>query len=635
MRLKKIEIINYRCFESETIDIDDFLALVGANGAGKSTVLMALNVFFRNRSAPSDVVSLAEEDFFGRNTADPIQIRCTFDRLSEEAEAEFSDYFRQGGLIIEAEAIWDPGSRTAPVKQYGWRLVMESFRPWFEAMKAKASVADLREIYSGLRQEYPGLPDATTKVDMQAQLRSFEEANPTLCAQVRSEDQFYGFSKGVNRLSKYLQWVYVPAVKDPSEEQLESNRSALGGLVARGVRSHVDFTASIAEIKERADESYQEMLDQQAAALGQLEEGIQEALRNWALPGARIELRWGFDNARSVSIADPLAHARVGDSEFLGDIVRSGHGLQRSFMLALLQVLAQEGGGDDSTLLLGFEEPEMFQHPPQAKHLASLLHGGLGPNSQVILTTHSPHFVDVSSIDRVGRVTAQVGGAGASVSRTSFEELNSRISEALGQDPPPVSFFAAKVEQVVQPSIAELLFCARPVIVEGVEDVAYLTAGLHCYGMWEAFRAKGAHFVVAGGKTNLSRPLAIALDFGLDPRVVFDGDYTTANEPGKLAKHQRDNGCIRSLLGVDGDAVPNEMERTDRLMQFRDDLRIDCRSAVGDQIWDNAANEVISEFGLENVGQKNARLASLVVERLHGQGVVVEPLRQACEMIVS
>ena len=57
-------------------------------------------------------------------------------------------------------------------------------------------------------------------------LRDFEAARPEECELIPSEDQFYGFSRGANRLAKHVQWVYVPAVKEATSEQVEARNSA-------------------------------------------------------------------------------------------------------------------------------------------------------------------------------------------------------------------------------------------------------------------------------------------------------------------------------------------------------------------------------------------------------------------------
>ena len=89
---------------------------------------------------------------------------------------------------------------------------------------------ELRALYNGLRETYTDLPAPGTKEAMATALREFEAARPDECVLIPSEDQFYGFSKGVNRLARHVQWVYVPAVKDATTEQVEARNSALGKL---------------------------------------------------------------------------------------------------------------------------------------------------------------------------------------------------------------------------------------------------------------------------------------------------------------------------------------------------------------------------------------------------------------------
>jgi putative ATP-dependent endonuclease of OLD family len=72
MRIESVRIQNFRAFDDETIDFDDYTCLVGPNGGGKSTVLMALNVFFRySMDVATNLVLLDEEDFHARDTSSP------------------------------------------------------------------------------------------------------------------------------------------------------------------------------------------------------------------------------------------------------------------------------------------------------------------------------------------------------------------------------------------------------------------------------------------------------------------------------------------------------------------------------------------------------------------------------------
>ena len=193
MRIESVRIENFRSFEDATIPFNNYACLVGPNGAGKSTVLTALNFFFREtENLPTDLSQPAQEDFHGKNTSLPIRITVTFGGLSEEAQEDFSDYARQGRLIVAAVANYDAATGKAQVKQYGQRLGMRALSPFFEALDGGKRVGELKEIYGELRETYTDLPAPGTKDAMMASLREFEAARPDECELIPSEDQFCG-----------------------------------------------------------------------------------------------------------------------------------------------------------------------------------------------------------------------------------------------------------------------------------------------------------------------------------------------------------------------------------------------------------------------------------------------------------
>jgi energy-coupling factor transporter ATP-binding protein EcfA2 len=330
LKIASVRIENFRSFKDETVPFNDYACLVGPNGAGKSTVLTALNAFFRESDGlPTDLSQLDEEDFHCRGTDNPIRITVTFTDLSVKAKEDFVDYVRQDQLVVSAVAIFDENTRKAPVLQYGQRKAMRAFAPFFEAAKSGTRVADLKGLYNGIKEQFPELEAPGTKDAMIGALQQYESEHPGDCELIPSEDQFYGFSKGTNRLDKHIQWVYVPAVKDASSEQVEARNSALGKLLSRTVRSQTNFDESVKELRTGMQRQYQELLDGNQRFLDDISQSLQTRLSEWSHPDARLRLQWKQDPDKSVRVEEPWAHILAGEGDFEGELARFGHGLQR------------------------------------------------------------------------------------------------------------------------------------------------------------------------------------------------------------------------------------------------------------------------------------------------------------------
>lgn len=323
MKIESVRIQNFRSFEDETILFNDYTCLVGPNGAGKSSVLCALNIFFRNNSdSPTDLTKLDKEDFHNQHIENPIKITITFTCLSEEAENDLKEYFRQGKLIVSAVAEYDEASNYAEVKHYGQRLAMKDFAVFFEALGDKKSVAELKEKYQGIQKIHSELPSPGTKDQMVSALREYEEANPDKGELISSEDQFYGFSKGKNKLAPYIQWIYVPAVKDDSSEQIDSKNSVLAQLLSRTVRSKVNFDKTIKELRDKLTLEYQAMLGESQDKLKEIQTSLSARLASWAHPNADLFLEWRQDPEKTIKIEEPFAQISAKEGSFQGELSR-------------------------------------------------------------------------------------------------------------------------------------------------------------------------------------------------------------------------------------------------------------------------------------------------------------------------
>jgi len=195
----------------------------------------------------------------------------------------------------------------------------------------------------------------------------------------------------------------------------------------------------------------------------------------------------------------------------------------------------------------------------------------------------------------------------------------------------------ARLEQILQPSQRELFFSAVPTLVEGIEDVAFLSTQFHLIGKWDRFHALGCHFIPCNGKSSLSRPLAVARQLTIPSFVVFDGD---ADAPGKeIESHKHDNGCLLNLCQVDErvqEALPTKTYFGRSVVMWRTNIFKEVQAEVGSEVWDSAETRARERHHLcEDVRRKNSLLIALTLEQLDLIGVRSGLLTQACEGIIG
>lgn len=647
MRIESVSIKNLRCIKDSVANLGAYTCLVGPNGAGKSTLLHALNIFFRHvEDASTDVTSLTPEDFYMHDTTEPIEITVTFADLPAEAQADFKEYVRQGKLIVSCKATFDGKSNRAEVKQFGQRLGMAAFKPFFRAYGDGEPVGTLKAAFEQLESgsaELAAKNSKKTKDAMYQTLREFEAERAGECEVIPSEDQFYGVSKGKNLLEKYVQWIFIPAVKNACDEQSETKGGALGKLLARTVRAKLNFSATLQALVETARGQYQKMLDDNEAALNGVSEALQKRLAEWAHPAATLRVAWQQDSSKAVRVDQPLAGIVAGESGYEGSLVRFGHGFQRSYLLALLQELA---AGDDRTaptLILGCEEPELYQHPPQARHLAGVFEKLSQDNAQIVVTTHSPYFVSGKNFESVRMVRRCLADNSASISQYSYPQASARFAEVVGEPPKETSAALSKIHQALQPALNEMFFTQRLVLVEGLEDIAYIHSWLILTDRWEDYRRRGCHVVAADGKSEMIRPAIIAQGLGIPVFAVVDADGDKIEKPENRTRHHRDNAAlIRLFNGDENDLFPVTACWLDNFVMWPSDLAatvkrefIEALGVQGAEQFEHMRNEASLECGNAGGLSKNAVYIGNLLERLKGAAVTSQSLDQLCERIIT
>ena len=119
MIIRSIRIRHFRSVLDEEVEFGVLTSLVGANGAGKSAILHALRIFYE----PATPISV--EDFYDRDTSEPIVVGVTFADLSPEARQQFDPYVQADLLSVERVVIWD--GKKASGSYHGARLQARQF----------------------------------------------------------------------------------------------------------------------------------------------------------------------------------------------------------------------------------------------------------------------------------------------------------------------------------------------------------------------------------------------------------------------------------------------------------------------------------------------------------------------------
>jgi putative ATP-dependent endonuclease of OLD family len=606
MRISKVRVQGYRCIDDVTIDFDDLTALIGVGGVGKSAFHRAIEWFF-------DDTTLDEEDLHLPQGDDPVHadrliVTVSFASLSAGDRAGLGRY--GGSKITTFTRIGRPGE---PSMLSGTALVCRDFdaiRAETDGRKRRARFADFVEARG---EEFGFTKPAPSRVaEADIAMEEFERANPTRC-EVEEQDASHLFGWGGGpKLRDRFDYVLVGAALEASDAMGGARNSALSRLLS-GV-GDLDEQTEQAVVKLQAEaEAKMESLISSARKpdLIRIGESITERVRAY-VPGASVELD---DVIASPGRPQPRVVARVREGAgHPADVERQGHGLQRALIIAVLQALADTEAGlqlqegetsDPRSLMLAIEEPELYQHPLQARALAASLRSLANvpspekPRSlQISYSTHSPHFVHPALFENLRILRRGSDLATSQVSADSREVA--RIVADVGFDGDP----SDKMRKTLAASLGEAVFARAVLLCEGPTDAALIEA---VAGLSGGFDRVGIAVARCWGKEVIPLAFAILRQLKIPTYILFDGD---AGIDARLTAKDRVSRADREaqvkataeknvrLLRLCGDPEEQWPERAVRKgsASFRDRLEEDL-----DELWPDfvqARDAVSRELGI-------------------------------------
>ena len=650
MLIENVQVKNFRSILNESLPCDSLTALVGRNGSGKSSFLSALELFY-NQTA-----RVTSEDFYDEDVTQHIEIIVTYSNLNAEAKGLFSPYIDNDRLVV-VRVFSDPQSGRSGT-YHGMRLQ----NPDFTDIRTTPGAMPKRHKYKEIREtaKYALLPSATSVEAVLQALAEWEAQNPGQCKPLRDDGQFFGFTQvAQGYLGRYTKFIHVPAVRDALDDAIEKRGSSVTEIMDLVVRSALAKRDDVEEFKQRTQDEYREIMNpKKLPELEALADGLSQTLQSY-VPDAKVLLQWS--ELSDISIPMPEAEVKLMEDDYESRVERTGHGLQRAFIITMLQhlnaVRTVGSGPEDGTkeengsgtrandvqlpsLVLAIEEPELYQHPSRQRHLASVLLGlakgaipGVAENTQVIYATHSPLFVGLDRFDqiRVLRKVSQGDGRPRTtqLKKADMEAVANELWDATeGQGEKfTAESLKPRLQSMMTPWMGEGFFADLVVLVEGEDDRAAILGFAKARAL--DLDSLGISVIPCFGKSNIDRPLVIFGHLGISVYVLWDGDY------GVNDAKPEDNRYLLRLLGKPEQDWPEFVG--DSSACFRVELEETLQDEIGSESFIQWLSEAQQEFGIpkKEHALKNPAILEYVVGKAASNNKTSSSLESIVENVIA
>jgi putative ATP-dependent endonuclease of the OLD family len=323
MTIKSIEVNNLLSLKAAKLDCNNLTTLVGTNGAGKSNFLRALSVFY----SLTDAKSLSSEKWFLGETKDPVEITVEFVDLHKEEKERLTKYVKKGTLKVTLRATFDKVEEKVTIGYYGkYRQYPEIHR--FRNTKFE-NAAQKKEAYNKLKEKLIDIPAWTNQTAADDALIAWEETHSIDCLDMEDEGKFFGFKEvGNGNLKAYTRFLYLPAVKDASEDAVEGAGSLLSEI-SEIVKGKIKTSPALKKLEDELKVNYEATLRKESSTeLVNVNKILSEEIGVF-LPDFGVEVEWGAPEVKAQLSKMSARLIEKGMEEYRLPLQQQGHGVQR------------------------------------------------------------------------------------------------------------------------------------------------------------------------------------------------------------------------------------------------------------------------------------------------------------------
>ena len=486
-------------------------------------------------------------------------------------------------------------------------------------------------------------------------MKNWEETHPEQCSRQRDEGQFFGFKEvGETHLERCTRFLLIPAVRDASEDAVEGKGTVISKIMDLVVRNTLAQRQEVKGLQEDTQKRYDEIMDpENLSELQSLELDLSKTLQTDVLDASvRLKCLQGD----GIEIPMPRADTKLVEDEYPSSVSRAGHGIQRAFILTMLQHLAcaktprSEGVAESQdtedkvmlkmpNLILGIEEPELYQHPNRQRHLSKILLKlamgsikGVAEQTQIIYSTHSPLFVDVERLDYVRRLRKVSGAQGepkqTKVFCTTCDDVAEIIERADDRSKGTYTgnTLSPRLRMLMTPWMNEGFFADVDVLVEGEEDRAIILGVAKAMGY--ELESMGISVIPCMGKNNLDKPTAIFRNLQIKVYTIWDSDC------GKEDADVRDNYRLLRLMDEPIEDWPEKV--TGKFACFKEDMTSTLCDEISQDFYDEALEACCEQLGLKKASAcKNPIVIEEIIKKAQEQNKVSNTLNEVISQIIA